>query len=115
MSEAMRQERGDLAVEWIKDGAHQEEALGGEELLSCSFFWQSNNGWLPIEDGKVATQVRAGEEEEVLRVLLEKLLDRLEPFVSAAKINENATVTLPGSEEALEKLRWFGPEMAEEY
>ena len=102
MKMVLRKERGPLAVEWLDCGERQDVDMGGEALLSCRLFVQGED----VGFGAVATQVRRSEDPEVLDVLLDRLLDRLE----ACDIRDsNALLRLE------EQLRWFGPEMAEEY
>lgn len=102
-----RKERGNLAAEWVQSGIRQAEDMGGEELLSCRFFLLEES-WRDAGVGLLPTEVRLHEDPEVLDVLLDRLLDRFEQVLPRI-----------GQTEALqrfqEQIRWFGPEMAEEY
>ena len=107
MNVVARKERGLTAAGWVRAGQRQAPDMGGEELLSCRFFVREGV-FVDAGIGLLDTQVRAGEDPEILEVLLDKLLDRFDSFLPDI-----------GSKEAQaafrEKLRWFGPEMAEEY
>jgi hypothetical protein len=73
--------------------------------------------WIAVAGGEVRTQVFSVEEQGILEVLLERLLDRLEPAVAEAlddsRLNPQGQLLI--DQELLERLAWFGPEMAEEY
>ena len=103
----MRRERGDLAAEWIDCGERQAPDMGEEALLSCRFAIRED-AWVDADIGVCSTQVRVQEDPEVLEILLDRLLDRFEEFLPGAADPE-------ASARFIEKLRWFGPEMAEEY
>lgn len=105
MSVLLRKERNAFAAEWLRSGEHQSSDMGGEELLSCRFFVIEESSWREVDLGDLPTQVRANEDPQVLDVLLDKLLDRVQVFLDG-DLSE---------EQFRNDILWFGPEMAEEY
>lgn len=107
MKALMRKERGLFAAEWIDYGQRQAPDMGGEALLSCRFDVREGV-WVDAGVGIITTQVRLGEDPDMLDTLLDKLLDRFEDFFP--EIADTKALL-----EFKERLHWFGPEMAEEY
>ena len=100
----MIRERENCRVEWI----------GEEPRLVFQASVRVEGSWLPARNGRVQTQVWPRETNEMRLILLDRLLDRIEPATRDATIVDGEAV-LPGGEDLFERLQWFGPEMAEEY
>lgn len=116
--------RGRCKVEWIDSGEGQHgkydpQSKEDVHLLRFRCFAKVEKKWIPVQNGSVLSQVSASENKEMRELLLEKLLDRIEPKVEEALQSgsgaKNGALIIKGGAAFFEKLSWFGPEMAEEY
>lgn len=103
----MIRERNSCRVAWVSE----------DPRLVFQVEARIDDHWIPVKDGRVQTQVWPREDEEMRALLLEKLLDRIEPRVREALPGAagRERLALPGGREFFAQLQWFGPEMAEEY
>lgn len=93
-----------LKASW--DG--QEE--GEDPRIFLSLTWDN----LPVNNGRILTQVRLSEDAEIKEKLLNTATNMLEPFTKDVVIAEGEAF-LKGAEDMLAKLTWLGPELAEDY
>lgn len=105
--------RGNCRIEWVV--VKGEENNEGLQLLRFNSYGRVNEKWLPLKKGSVLTQVRSNEDPEIIELLLEKLADRIKPLVEKGEVGESEIDLKEEGSELFEKMKWFGPEFAEEY